>query len=260
MNQPAAIRFVRERGNPSEQARLAFLLTGTMPSSESMQQFFQDQQEDGGWSPFWAPGYRGLDATCFCLAQGEQMGIGLNEPNMVQAALFLAQRQHSDGAFEEDEAVSDLAPPWARPGNLAAQLYLTANCGFWLTFFPQTRASAQLAARYIHSFLPPNGHLPTFLHTHWLAAGLFSHLKQIEPAKCLLAYLANRLPDLSASSLAWLMVTLRLANWPATTPLIAQAAALLNQLQQPAGNWQSEDGPEQDVHATLEALRAFMFL
>ena len=260
MNQPAAIRFVRERGNPSEQARLAFLLTGTMPSSESMQQFFQDQQEDGSWSPFWAPGYSGLDATCFHLAQGEQMGIGANEPKMVRAALFVAQRQRPDGGVEEEEAVTHLAPPWAKPGDLAAQLYLTANCGFWLTFFSPTQTNAQLAARHVRSVLPPDGHLPTFLHTHWLAAGLFSRLKQIEPAERLLSYLATRLPDLSASSLAWLLVTLRRANWPATTPLLVQAAALLNQLQQPAGNWQSEDGSEQDVHATLEALHAFTLL
>lgn len=260
MNQQAAIQFVRERGNPSEQARLTFLLTGARPSSESIQQFFQDQQKDGSWSPFWAPGYRGLDTTCFHLAQGEQMGISANEPDMVRAALFLAQRQRLDGAFEEDEAVTDLAPPWAKPGDLAAQLYLTANCGFWLASLSQTQASAQLAAGYVRSFLPPDGHLPTFLHTHWLAAALFSCLKQIEPAERLLAYLATRLPDLSGSHLAWLTVTLRLANWPATTPLIVQAASLLKQQQQPTGNWQSEDGPEQDVHATLEALRAFTLL
>jgi hypothetical protein len=188
------------------------------------------------------------------------MGIRLNEPEMVQAALFLAGHQRSDGTFEEDAAGSDLVPPWAKPGDVAAQLYLTANCGFWLTFFSQTQTRAHGAANSLRSFLPPDGHLPTFLHTHWLAAGLFSRLKQIEPTERLLAYLAARLSDLSASSLAWLTVTLRLANWPATTPLLVQAAALLNHLQQPDGNWQSEDGPERDVHATLEALRAFMLL
>ena len=260
MNQPAAMQFVRERGKFSEQARLTFLLTGARPSSESIQQFFRDQQKHGSWSPFWAPFYSGLDATCFHLAQGEQMGISANESDMVHAALFLAQRQRPDGAFEEDEVVTHLAPPWAKPGDLAAQLYLTANCGFWLTSLSQTQASAQLAARYIRSFLSPDGHLPTFLHTHWLAAGLFSRLRQTEPVERLLAYLATHLPDLSGSSLAWLIVTLRLANWPATTPLLVQATSLLKQQQQPTGNWQSEDGPEQDVHATLEALRAFTLL
>jgi len=260
VNQAAAIHFVRERGTSSEQARLTFLLTGQRPSSESMQQFFQDQQEDGSWSPFWAPFYSGLDATCFHLAQAEQMGIRATESAMVRAILFLARRQRPDGAFEEDDAVSNLAPAWVKPGDLVAQLYLTANCGFWLTSLSQTQASAQLAASSVHSFLPADGHLPTFLHAHWLAAGLFSRLQQIEPAERLMAYLATRLPDLSASSLAWLTVTLHLASWPATTPLLVQAAALLNQQQQPTGNWQSEDGPERDVHATLEALRAFTLL
>jgi hypothetical protein len=260
VNQASAIQFVRERGTSSEQARLGFLLTGERPSPASIQQFFQDQQEDGSWSPFWAPGYSGLDATCFHLARAEQMGMGANEPTLVRTILFLARRQRPDGAFEEDDAVRDLAPAWAKPGNLAAQLYLTANCGFWLTTLSQTQASARLAASSVHSFLPSDGHLPTFLHAHWLAAGLFSRVQQIEPAERLIAYLATRLSDLSASSLAWLMITLRLANWPATTPLIVQAATLLNQQQQPTGNWQSEDGPKRDVHATLEALRAFMLL
>lgn len=260
MNQAAAIHFVRERGTSSEQARLTFLLTGERPSPESMQQFFQDQQEDGSWSPFWAPDYSGLDATCFHLAQAEQMGIGANEPTLVRAILFLARRQRPDGAFEEDDAVRELAPAWAKPGNLAAQLYLTANCGFWLTSFSQTQTHAQLAASSVRSFLPSDGHLPTFMHAHWLAVGLFSRLKQIEPAERIMVYLATCLPDLSASSLAWLIVTLRLAGWPATTPLLVQAAALLKQQQQPTGNWQSEDGPERDVHATLEVLRAFALL
>lgn len=256
LNQQAAIQFVLERGNPSEQARLNFILTGAVPPSESIQQFFSDQQADGSWSPFWAPGYSGLDATCFRLAQGEQMGISANEPALLRAAICLVQRQHADGSWEEDEAVTELAPPWAKPGDLAARLYLTANGGFWLAAFPQTRPCAQLAASYVRSCLPPDGHLPTFLHTHWLAAGLFSRLDQAEPAERILICLSTRLLDLSASSLAWLIVTLRLAGLPATTPLIAQAASLLEQQQQPAGNWESEDGPDQDVHATLEALRA----
>src|SRR5581483_4923405 len=160
VNQAAAIHFVRERGTSSEQARLTFLLTGQRPSSESMQQFFQDQQEDGSWSPFWAPFYSGLDATCFHLAQAEQMGIRATESAMVRAILFLARRQRPDGAFEEDDAVSNLAPAWVKPGDLVAQLYLTANCGFWLTSLSQTQASAQLAASSVHSFLPADGHLP----------------------------------------------------------------------------------------------------
>lgn len=258
MDQQKAIQFILARGDASEQARLNFILTGEMPSPTTMWQFFSEQRANGSWSPFWAPNYSGLDTTCFRLTQAEQMGIAPDEPHFQRAAFWLAQRQHEDGSWEEDEAVAESAPPWAKPGDFAARLYLTANCGFWLAVCSQTSPEASLAATYLQSHLPADGHLPTFLHTHWLAAGLFAHLKQTEPVERILAYLETHLHHLPASNLAWLITTLRLAGLPVTIPLIAQAASLLERLQQPAGNWASEDGPEQDVHATLESLRALL--
>lgn len=256
MNWQAAIDFVAEHGTLSEQARLAFILEGRLPTAQPTQDLLTDQRADGGWSPFWASSYTSLDATCYRLAQGEQMGVLMTEPAFLHAVQCLAQRQRIDGCWEEDEAVAEQAPPWARPGDLAARLYLTANCGFWLAAFVSTQSGAECAATYLRSYLPPDGHLPTFLHTHWLAAGLFSRLGQSETGVQLLTYLQTRLPDLHASNLAWLIVTLRLADLPAEMPILAQAAGRLAQQQQPAGNWQSEDGAERDVHATLEAMRA----
>jgi hypothetical protein len=43
---------------------------------------------------------------------------------------------------------------------------------------------------------------------------------------------------------------------PVSHPLVADAAARLILLQQNNGQWQSDDGPAFDVHATLKALFA----
>jgi hypothetical protein len=215
------------------------------------------QRADGGWSPFWAPGYSGLDATCFRLAQADQMGIPLSDPRLRQACHFLAARQRPDGSWEEDESVHDLAPPWATPGDPAAQLYLTANCGFWLAVAGTAPAQAIAAAAFLQKHLDAGGHLPGFLHTHWLAAGLWLAMDQAASAAPTLAYLATRLNnETPASSLAWLLTALDRAGLPAPHPLIQQATALLVACQAPDGHWASEDGPAQDVHVTLEAMQA----
>lgn len=253
MNIRAAIAFVRANGDSVEQARLDYLLNGESPDPAIVQQLFAGQRMDGGWNPFWAPDYSSLDATCFRLAQAEQFGMAAQEPAVRDALTFLAQRQRDDGSWEENEHVAELAPPWATPGNLAARLYLTANCAFWLATLTETPVNASLAADYLQNHLDSDGQLPTFLHAHWLAGGLWYSLGRKE-AKRVFDYLEQHLPVLPASNLAWLLSTLLLAGAAPPESIIKQAASLLEQLQEQDGRWTSEDRPERDVQATLEAL------
>ena len=175
MNEQAAITFVRSTGNSVEQARLQYVLDGSLPPPQIRVQLFAGQREDGGWSPFWAPDYSSLDATCFRLAQAEQLGISAADAAIQRALALLARRQRQDGSWEEAESA-------------------------------------------------------------------FSAL-------------AGRLADLLASSLAWLLSTLLLAGVLPDHPLLEEAAFRLEQQQEPDGRWSSEDGPAQDVHTTVEALR-----
>lgn len=257
MNVAQAVAFVQNNGNEVEQARLAYLLTRQPPSPAIRASLFARQRDDGGWAPFWAAAYSSLDAACFRLAQAEQLGIPPGEPAVRRALYFLAQRQSATGAWEEDEKVASLAPPWATPGDLSACLYLTANCAFWLALWgdPYHQGAARAAA-CLQTHLLPDGQLPGFAHTHWLAAGLWHKLGWFEPADRVFAYLQQCVDSLPASNLAWLIVTLAAAGVPAAHPLLDKVAKLLAQSQQPDGRWASEDGAYQDVHATLEALRA----
>src|SRR5690348_7479295 len=199
MNTQAAIAFVRAHGDAVEQARLDYLLNGKPPDPAIVQQIVSGQRADGGWSPFWASDYSSLDATCFRLAQAEQSGMTGKEPAVRRALDFLAQRQHDDGSWEEAEYVAEFAPPWATPGNLAACLYLTANCGFWLAALADVQTYASHAADYLQQHLGDDGQLPTFLHAHWLAAGLEYRLGRQE-AKRVFKYLERHLPVLATSN------------------------------------------------------------
>jgi hypothetical protein len=262
MEENLAVAFIESHGDEVELARLEHLLGGGRPSEEIIARLLFGQRPDGGWAPLWAPEASSLDATCYRIAQAEQLGLDGKEPAISRAVAFLLEGQRSDGSWEEDGSLKPFAPPWAAPGNPAARLYLTANCGFWLAVLAESTPTLNLmtaarnASSYLELYLDESGKLPGFLHAGWLAAGLWARLGQAEIAARVTNYLGERLPDLASSSLAWLVLTLAIAGVPGYHPLIAQAVRILEGSQTPDGRWQSEDGPERDVHTTLEALRA----
>lgn len=255
MNIEKAVQFIKKNGKEVEQSRLHYVLSNEHPSEAITTLLFADQRLDGGWSPFWAEGYSSLDATCFRLAQAEQLGISQSEAAVMQAVNFLIQRQSSDGSWEEDIKVADSAPPWAKPGDLSAKLYLTSNCGLWLALLGAPGNKAAQAAEYLEAHLDQEGRLPGFLHTHWLAGGLFYKLER-QASSRIFAYLSSRIHQLAASHLSWLITTMCAAGVSPKHFLLEKAASLLEQNQKNDGYWESEDGPSQNVHATVEAIRA----
>ncbi|MEW6522804.1 MAG: hypothetical protein AB1445_04390 [Bacillota bacterium] len=112
------------------------------------------------------------------------------------------------------------------------------------------------AAHYLRRHLAGSGKLPTYLHGHWLAAGLWQRVGWFDVSETTLLYLQERLPQLPASSLAWLLNSLRLGGVPAGHALVQSAATHLVRLQESDGRWTSEDGPGHYVSTTLAALHA----
>ncbi|HEY7092284.1 MAG TPA: prenyltransferase/squalene oxidase repeat-containing protein [Ktedonobacterales bacterium] len=233
------------------------------PVAELDRQLLEGQRPDGGWAPFWASDYSSLDATCYRLAQAETAGLSLSW----EALEFLRSRQRSDGSWEEDESARDLAPPWVTPGDLAARLYLTANCGWWLINGMAHGAQgyedeAARAGAYLEGHQAEDGSLPSFLQTHWLAAALWIRLEWGQPdlpeqATRTLDHLATQLSDETpAGALGWMLTTLAPLGVPPEHPAIVKAVALLSEQQRPDGGWTSEDGPDRDTWVTLQALLA----
>ncbi len=251
-----AIKFVQDHGNTVEQARLHVLLQDRALVREAVDALKMMQREDGSWAPFWAPDASSIDATCYSLAQCEQLGLR-SEEFIDQAISFLIGRQNTDGSFEEDAALAPVAPPWAMPGDASAKLYITANAGCWISHFRSSDPCLAMIGEFLASNLN-KGYLPGFLHANWLAAGLLYSLGKHKDAQSILAYLHSELAMLEASNLAWLINALCIMDVTPDHPLISDAINKLQALQHEDGRWVSEDGEWQDVHTTLESIRAIL--
>lgn len=256
VNIPLAIEYVKQISDSLALARLEFLLTETPPSNDVIHQFESNQRLDGGWSPFWISNYSSVDATCFRLAKAHQLGLNTAVSSIAKAVDFLLNRQQLDGKWEEEPSVAKVAPPWASPGDLASQLYLTANCGYWIALLSPIQPSKDKATNFLLKHLGEHGRFPSYLHTHWLTAGLCYATGNRHHAEKIISYLENKQNEFSANNLTWLTVCLLAAKMPAHHPFLQRAINRLAQLQKPDGRWQSDDQMEEDVHVTLEALRA----
>jgi len=181
----------------------------------------------------------------------------LGSDKAVKHALqFIANRQRGNGSWEEEDALAEVAPPWCMPGDLTAQLYLTANCAYWLALFYASPERVRAAADFLVSHVDSSGKMPSFLHTHWLTAGVCFAAGNVTDAEKILAYLHTRMDDLDASNLVWMINSLRSVGLSTHHPLIEQSRDRLLAKQEPDGRFCSDDGSQQDVHVTLVAIRA----
>ena len=265
----AAIGYVVAHGDVVERARLSFLRARTRPPQDVLDRIEQGQLPEGGWPATGVLALPSVDATCYRLAELDDLGAE-HSPAGRRAMAWLASSQRPDGSWEEDPALAAEAPQWALPGDPEARLYLTAVAGFRLTaaevelrperYDPDApeRYGAQIraAAQFFASSLRPDGSWPSFLAAGWHAAGLlYDQQLYYESARVQLV-LGDRLPDMSAADVASMAAALRRVPVGSDDWLLQAARKRLAESQRSDGGWDSDDGPRFDVHTTLTAIRA----
>ncbi|MBN2258413.1 MAG: terpene cyclase/mutase family protein, partial [Anaerolineaceae bacterium] len=217
------------------------------------------QNEDGGFPAKWSHNISSLDATCFRLAQAEQLGLTMAEKPIQTAVRYLVRRQSLDGSWEEDVSLSPYAPKYLKPGTLEPRLYLTANCGFWVAYYAGRDNAVPRAMGFLMRYLEENGCLPSYPQTNWMSAGLWLRMRRYEVADKVVTACQGHMEDLPASSMAWMGVTMIISRIRQKNPIIRKAADKLLALRKEGDYWESEDGKERNCHTTIEAIRVLKF-
>nr|WP_175510340.1 squalene--hopene cyclase [Micromonospora phaseoli] len=267
----AAIGFVVAHGDVVERARLSWLRTGTSPPPEVLDSAEVGQTLGGGWPASWGDEVASVDATCFRLSELADLGA-LGRQSARRALDWLAAAQQRDGCWEEDAALADTAPEWARPGDPEARFYLTANAAFWLTVAGlDARAAGPLdhrvggayagvvhaAGQALAAQLRRDGSWPSFLAAGWLSAAVLHRQQMFYESAQIKAVLAERIPQASPADAAWLAATLRRVGVDEHEWTLVAARRRLSETQRSDGGWTSDDGHQFDVHATLAVISAF---
>jgi len=266
----AAIGFVVARGDRVDRARLSWLRNGTAPHPGLLDAVEAGQTPDGGWPAILDDAVPSVDATCFRLGELDDLGaIGRSAGR--KAMDWLAARQRADGTWEEDSALADVAPEWARPGDPEAQLYLTANAAYWIAVAGLgARSSGPLddrvggayagvvqgAAQALAAAIEPDGSWPSYLATGWLSAAVLHGQGMYLESARIQGVLGDRLPEMAAADAAWLAATFSRVSMAPGNRVLQAALDRLGETQRSDGGWDSADGEQFDVHTTLAAIRA----
>jgi hypothetical protein len=265
----AAVGYVVAHGDRVERARLHRLLTGAVPPPEILRAAELGQAPDGGWPAMWDGQVASVVATCFRVAELDDLGA-LSRPAARRALDWLAAEQRPDGTWQENAALAAQAPPWAKPGDPAATFHLTANAAFWLTAAGlDARAAGPLdhrvggvyagvvhaAAQALANHVRPDGSWPSFLVAGGLTAAVLYRKEMFYEAARIGMVLVERLADLSPGELAWLTAALRRLDVPVDDRFLIAARRRLADTQRSDGGWDSDEGESLAVHATLAAIR-----
>nr|WP_144081689.1 prenyltransferase/squalene oxidase repeat-containing protein [Micromonospora wenchangensis] len=266
----AAVGFVVAHGDAVDRARLSRLRTGAPVPPDLLDAAEVGQTPDGGWPALLGGDVPSIDATCFRLAELDDLGA-LGRPAARHALDWLAARQLPDGGWDEDPRLAGSAPEWATPGDPEARLYLSANAAFWLSVAGRDARAAgpldhrvggayagvvQAAAQALAGQLAPDGSWPSFLAAGWLSAAVLHRQQLYYESARIQAVLAERMPKLSPADVAALAATLRRVEVGEEQWVLVSARKRLAETQRSDGGWDSDDGHQFDVHTTLTAIRA----
>jgi hypothetical protein len=178
-----------------------------------------------------------------------------NDPAFAKALNFIETRQQTDGSWRETPPQQADTPPWADPASESANVYISANCGYWMGIQRPLPEAAQQANCFLRNCFQARK-VTSFLQAYWLACGLAVRLEDKTFVQFLTDYLSTKIRELPSSNLAWMLSTLLESGVKPDHDVCQEASSRLQSLQQEDGRWQGEEVVGSDAHTTVESLRA----
>lgn len=146
---------------------------------------------------------------CHLLSTRPMRATGLTTNEMIRGTVaLLAIRQQQDGSLEEQPELASVAPLWAAPVDVVAQTYLTAHTGYWIRHYQPSNLALPRIQQFLTFHIGPDGRVLSFLHAHWLNAGLLYGLGAKPSARQTMDGLQARVSELEASNFAWMINSL----------------------------------------------------
>jgi hypothetical protein len=257
-----AIGFVQTRGDDIEQTRLISILQGKPPSESIMQKLAEMQNPDGGFA-YWLDdkNVSTISDTVWVLSWFDDLEI--HDGNIADAAIrFLFSHQKEDGGWDEVINIANLnPPPFLVPGKIETRVWLTAYCAHVLMLFGYAKSSQcrGCPVEFLLKHREPSGRLLGYQRATWDALPIFAHYPKAysEHFTQAMEVVCNEFEQQkwASSYLTWLIRCFRDADLQVSHPLVDSSIKALIKKQRPDGSWDSEDGEEYAVSATIDAIR-----
>ena len=255
-----AIALIQANGDAVEQARLASVVEGKSPPQSVLKKLAEMQNPDGGFAYF----IRDFSTVCdtvWIISWLDELGLR-SGPLVDHAFDFLLSHQKQDGGWDEVKQVKGVDPPeFLLPGRVETRVWLTAYCAHWFVRFGRAEppGSKGCPVDFLLAHRESSGRLKGYLRATWDALVLFYYHPgpDSEVFQQTLDVIQKEFaPERwQGSLLAWLISCLRDANLSGNQPFVRRCLEELMKKQRPDGSWESEDGEQYVVNATIEALQ-----
>ncbi|MBY6276216.1 prenyltransferase/squalene oxidase repeat-containing protein [Symbiobacterium thermophilum] len=257
-----ALEYVMQNGTPWERWRARRLLGSAGPLPPD---WADRQNPDGGWrSREFSSPVSNMGTTSVTLMRTIWCGLG-DSPECRATVEYLRRTQQPDGRWTEDPAQYGANPPeWNRPGDLAVDLWETANnaaclCALGLAQDPVT----EKAVAWLRANRREDGTFPGYIHTTYAMAAV-CHMRGegVEAER----YLADSLRILhkfkdeswfDVMDLTWALILWGLAGLDVRTEAVRSYRDELRRRRNADGTWSSRYpgcGPQYTLEA-VEILR-----
>ncbi len=259
-----AISYVKQNGNELDRARLKGILLKTPPAVDIIQKLQTLQNPDGGFS-YWTKECSTIFDTVYLLAWLDDLQLMTGEL-IDNAFKFLISQQKDDGSWDEVSEVENYDSEFSlKPGELETRVFLTAFSSHWFVRFDRSEPpeAKGCPVEFLKANITESGLILDDQQATWDSLVLFSYYpgRDSDLFKETLEIIEKKFTpeELTGSSLAYLLCSLRDAKLEAFHPLVNLCTDELNQKQRNDGSWESEYGEEYSASATVDALRVMKY-